>query len=136
MASIVFVVAAVLQNDAGQILLTQRPEGKSLAGLWEFPGGKVDAGEIPVQALIRELHEEIGIDVAADDLLPLTFVEYHYPEFTLFMPLYHCTKWRGEVHSKENQDYAWIDLDKLKNYPVPPADEKIICDLPRLLRAL
>jgi 8-oxo-dGTP diphosphatase len=129
----VFVVAAVLVNDQNQILLAERPEGRSLAGLWEFPGGKVDEGEIPAYALARELMEEIAITVAPRDLHPITFVEYDYPEFTLFMPVYLCRKWQGEINPQENQRVAWVDMNKLKDYPVPPADEELILKLPKLL---
>ncbi len=136
MRKIVFVTAAILINHDHQILLTQRPAGKSLAGLWEFPGGKLESGEKPAECLCRELKEEIHIDVDPENCKPLTFVEYDYPDFTLFMPLYAIKKWRGEIAPQEDQDYAWVSLDDLTKYPVPPADEAVIRDLPAILRQL
>ncbi len=134
MRKFLFVVAAVMLNDRGEILLTERPSGKSLAGLWEFPGGKVEAGEKPALALVRELKEEIHIDADAADCVPLTFVEFDYPDSTLFMPLYRVMKWRGDVVPQEGQHYAWVPLDKLSEYPVPPADEEVIRLLPGMLK--
>lgn len=136
MRRVIHVVAAVLINPQGEILLTERPQGKSLAGLWEFPGGKVEPGEAPMQSLIRELDEEIGVIITRADAVPLTFVEYEYDDFILFMPLYAVKRWKGEVHSREGQMFAWIALDQLHKYPVPPADEALIRDLPKLLRNL
>jgi len=136
MRRIVYVVAAVMINGQGQILLTERPAGKSLAGLWEFPGGKIEPGEQPMQCLIRELAEEIGVTVAAADIMPLTFVEYDYSDFTLFMPLYVVRRWSGDVQSLEQQRFEWIDLNRLGEYPVPPADEAVIQLLPKFLAAL
>jgi 8-oxo-dGTP diphosphatase len=136
MRRIIYVVAAVMINEQGQILLTERPAGKSLAGLWEFPGGKIEPGEQPMRCLIRELAEEIGVTVDSADIMPLTFVEYDYPDFTLFMPLYVVRRWAGEVQSLEQQRFEWIDLNRLGEYPVPPADEAVIQLLPKFLAAL
>jgi 8-oxo-dGTP diphosphatase len=120
-------VSAVALIDAdGRVLLAQRPEGKSLAGLWEFPGGKVEPGETPEAALIRELHEELGIDTWASCLAPLTFASHSYPEFHLLMPLFACRKWQGIVHGREGQNLAWVKPSALRDYPMPPADLPLI----------
>ncbi len=120
-------VSAVALIDAdGRVLLAQRPEGKSLAGLWEFPGGKVEAGETPETALIRELHEELGIDTWASCLAPLTFASHSYPEFHLLMPLFACRKWQGIVQGREGQSLAWVKPSALRDYPMPPADLPLI----------
>ena len=134
MSNVLYVVAAVMLNDQHEILLAQRPQGKSLAGLWEFPGGKIDPNEIPSYALARELKEELDIDVNPSQAVPLTFVEYTYSDFVLFMPVYLLTKWKGKVHPQEQQDVEWVGLDRLKDFPVPPADERLIKQLPDLLK--
>jgi 8-oxo-dGTP diphosphatase len=127
------VVAVALIDVDGRVLLAQRPEGKSMAGLWEFPGGKVDAGELPEAALIRELREELGIDVAASCLAPFTFASHSYPKFHLLMPLYVCRVWQGIVTGRENQRLAWVRPAKLADYPMPPADKPLVAMLRDLL---
>ena len=119
---LVLVVAAALYNDKGEILLAQRPEGKQLAGLWEFPGGKVEPGETPEAALVRELQEELSITVKESELQPITFASFTYPDFHLLMPLYKCQAWSGEVHLSEGQAIAWVPPSNLSDYPAPPAD--------------
>ena len=127
-------VSAVALIDAeGRVLLAQRPEGKSLAGLWEFPGGKVELGETPELALIRELKEELGIDTWKSCLAPLTFASHGYETFHLLMPLYICRRWEGTVSSKEGQALAWVRANKLRDYPMPPADIPLIPPLIDLL---
>ncbi len=127
-------VSAVALVDAdGRVLLAQRPAGKSMAGLWEFPGGKVNPGETPETALIRELAEELGIDVAASCLAPLTFASYSYPDFHLLMPLYVCRKWSGIPVAREGQRLSWVRLAQLHDYPMPPADKPLIAMLRDLL---
>lgn len=126
---ILTVVAVALLDADNRILLTQRPEGKPLAGLWEFPGGKVQEGETPEAALIRELHEELGIDIRASCVAPLTFASHSYEEFHLLMPLYVCRQWRGRPAAKENQKLAWVRASALRNYPMPPADVPLIAIL-------
>jgi 8-oxo-dGTP diphosphatase len=130
---LILVAACVLVDDAGLVLITKRPEGKPLAGLWEFPGGKVEACETPEHALIRELDEELGIDVAAPALTPLTFASYTYPAFHLLMPVYLCRHWTGEVAANEGQDLAWVRPEALTAYAMPPADEPLKQILPGLL---
>jgi 8-oxo-dGTP diphosphatase len=110
----------------GRVLLAQRPEGKSLAGLWEFPGGKVEHGETPEAALIRELKEELDIDTWASCLAPLTFASHSYEDFHLLMPLFACRKWQGTVRSLEGQRLAWVKPNALRDYPMPPADLPLI----------
>ena len=127
-------VAAVALVDAdGRVLLSKRPEGKQLGGLWEFPGGKVEPSERPETALIRELKEELAIDVAESCLAPLTFASHAYPEFHLLMPLYVCRRWKGQVIGAEGQEIAWVRPLKLKDYPMPPADIPLIPHLVDLL---
>jgi len=130
---LVLVAACVLVDGAGALLITKRPEGKPLAGLWEFPGGKVEAGETPEHALIRELKEELSIEVAAPGLTPLTFASYTYPDFHLLMPVYLCRNWQGEVRANEGQDLAWVRPGALRAYAMPPADEPLKPILPCLL---
>lgn len=119
---VLLVVAAALFDAEGRILLAQRPEGKSLAGLWEFPGGKLEPGETPEAALVRELHEELSLTVNEASLTPLTFASFTYPHFHLLMPLYACKNWSGPVHPREGQAIAWVETSRLRDYPAPPAD--------------
>src|SRR5262249_58466605 len=116
---VVLVAAVALIDPDGRVLLAQRPKGKSMAGLWEFPGGKVHAGETPEAALIRELDEELGIDVEASCLAPFTFASHTYPEFHLLMPLYVCRKWSGIVAPREGQRLKWVRSARLGDYPMP-----------------
>jgi 8-oxo-dGTP diphosphatase len=118
----VLVSAVALIDVEGRILLTQRPEGKSMAGLWEFPGGKVEPGETPEHALIRELQEELGIDTWESCLAPLTFASHSYEDFHLLMPLYACRKWAGFPQGREGQTLKWARVNELRDYPMPPAD--------------
>jgi 8-oxo-dGTP diphosphatase len=129
----VLVAACALIDSDGRVLLAQRPEGKSMAGLWEFPGGKVEAGERPEQSLIRELKEELGIAVKEECLAPLTFASHVYPDFHLLMPLYVCRRWEGFVAPQEGQQLKWVKPKELRNYPMPPADEPLISHLTTLL---
>jgi 8-oxo-dGTP diphosphatase len=126
---IVLVSAVALIDSDGRVLLAQRPEGKSMAGLWEFPGGKVEAGESPEAALIRELKEELGIDTWQSCLAPLTFASHAYPEFHLLMPLFACRKWQGIAAPREGQTLAWVRPSNLRDYPMPPADVPLIAVL-------
>ena len=122
----ILVSAAALIDGEGRVLLAQRPEGKQLAGMWEFPGGKVESGETPEAALVRELHEELAIEVALQDLEPFTFASHTYESFHLLMPLYLCRRWKGIPTPKENQTLAWVRPQKLADYPMPPADKPLI----------
>ncbi|WP_160011737.1 8-oxo-dGTP diphosphatase MutT [Rhizobium sp. 18055] len=131
--SILLVVACALIDADGRILLAQRPEGKSLAGLWEFPGGKVDPGETPEDALIRELREELGITTKVACLAPLSFASHTYEKFHLLMPLYVCRRFEGIPHGKEGQAIKWVKPQALRDYPMPPADEPLIPVLQDLL---
>ena len=127
-------VAAVALIDAdGRVLIAQRPQGKQLAGLWEFPGGKVEAGERPEETLIRELHEELGIAVQEACLAPLTFASHACESFHLLMPLYACRRWDGFVQPREGQALKWVRPRDLASYPMPPADEPLIPFLIELL---
>ena len=127
------VVACALIDPDNRVLIAQRPEGKALAGLWEFPGGKLDAGERPEEALIRELKEELGVTVKAACLAPLTFASHAYDEFHLLMPLYVCRRWEGLVQPLEGQALKWARAKDLRNYPMPPADAPLIPPLVDLL---
>lgn len=129
----VLVSAVALIDIDGRVLLAQRPEGKSMAGLWEFPGGKVEAGETPESALIRELQEELGIDTWSSCLAPLTFASHTYEDFHLLMPLFACRKWEGTPMSRENQQLKWVRANNLKDYPMPAADIPLIPVLRDLL---
>ena len=122
----VLVSAVALIDADGRVLLAQRPEGKTLAGLWEFPGGKVEPGETPEAALIRELHEELGIDTWKSCLAPLTFASHSYEDFHLLMPLFACRRWQGSVRAQEGQKLAWVRARDLASYPMPPADIPLI----------
>ncbi len=123
---IVLVAACALVDVDGRVLLTRRPEGKSMAGLWEFPGGKLDPGETPEAAIIRELREELGIDVAESCLAAFAFASHGYEKFHLLMPLYLCRRWSGRPEGRENQTLAWVPPRKLAEYPMPPADKPLI----------
>ena len=122
----ILVSAAALIDPDGRVLLAQRPEGKSMADLWEFPGGKVEPGETPEAALIRELHEELGIETWESCLAPLTFASHSYEDFHLLMPLFACRKWQGIVTGREGQTLAWARPNRLRDYPMPPADLPLI----------
>jgi len=130
---LVLVAACALVDPDGRVLIAQRPEGKSMAGLWEFPGGKIEPGEQPEQSLIRELREELGITVKQECLAPLTFASHSYPDFHLLMPLYVCRRWEGFVEAREKQKLKWVRPTELRNYPMPPADEPLISHLTTLL---
>lgn len=122
---IVIVAACALLDQEGAVLIAKRPQGRPLAGLWEFPGGKVEAGEEPEQALVRELHEELGIDIAKSDLAPLIFASHAYPDFHLLMPVYLCRRWQGSVAAREGQELLWVKPGALHLYDMPPADEPL-----------
>lgn len=130
---IVIVAACAILDNEGAVLIAKRPAGRPLAGLWEFPGGKVEAGERPEDALTRELREELGIEIAAGDLTPLTFASHAYPDFNLLMPVYLCRHWRGNVTAHEGQELKWVRPDALHLYDMPPADEPLKSALPKLL---
>lgn len=133
MTDLLLVAAGALVDEDGRVLLCQRPEGKSLSGLWEFPGGKVESDETPEAALVRELREELGIDVGARCLSPLSFVSHDYGDFHLLMPLYLCRKWTGIPQSLEGQALRWVWPKNLSDYPMPPADVPLIAALTDLL---
>ncbi|KRA44654.1 (deoxy)nucleoside triphosphate pyrophosphohydrolase [Devosia sp. Root635] len=129
---LLLVVACALIDADRRVLIAQRPQGKSLAGLWEFPGGKVEAGESPEDALIRELEEELGISTKTACLAPVSFASHSYDNFHLLMPLYACRKWQGEPQAREHSALKWVRPQKLRDYPMPPADEPLVaalCDL-------
>ncbi len=130
---VLLVVAVALVDVDGRVLLAQRPEGKSLAGLWEFPGGKVHEGESPEYALVRELREELGIETAGSCLAPFTFASHSYESFHLLMPLYICRRWDGFVQAREGQALKWVRPRQLRDYPMPPADLPLIPHLEDLL---
>lgn len=125
----VLVAAVALIDVDGRVLIAKRPQGKSMAGLWEFPGGKVEPGETPERALIRELKEELGIDVTEACLAPLAFASHSYDDFHLLMPLYACRRWQGYVQPHEHAAVKWVTPRELKDYPMPPADEPLIAAL-------
>jgi 8-oxo-dGTP diphosphatase len=130
---VVLVAACALIDGDGRVLIAQRPAGKPMAGLWEFPGGKIDADERPEDALIRELNEELGITVKEACLAPLTFASHSYDDFHLLMPLYVCRRWEGIVSAQEGQSLKWVRPNRLKDYPMPPADVPLISHLTTLL---
>ena len=125
----VLVSAVALIDPDDRVLLAQRPEGKSMAGLWEFPGGKVEQGETPEEALIRELQEELGINTWESCLAPFTFASHRYDDFHLLMPLYICRKWDGIVTAREGQNLRWVRPEALRDYPMPPADIPLVAFL-------
>ncbi len=129
----VLVVAVALIDADGRVLIARRPEGKQLAGLWEFPGGKVEPGERPEAALIRELNEELGIEVAESCLAPFVFTSHAYESFHLLMPLYLCRRWSGVIQNREHAALKWVKPDRLADYPMPPADEPLVAWLRDLL---
>jgi 8-oxo-dGTP diphosphatase len=129
----VLVVAVALIDIDGRVLIAKRPEGKTLAGLWEFPGGKVEPGERPEAALIRELSEELGIEVSESCLAPFVFASHAYDSFHLLMPLYLCRRWNGVVAAREHAALAWVRPNQLSDYPMPPADEPLVAWLRDLL---
>ena len=130
---LLLVAACALVDADGRVLLTERPAGKSMAGLWEFPGGKIETGERPEETLIRELKEELGIVVREPCLAPLTFASHGYEDFHLLMPLYVCRRWEGIVAAQEGQQLAWVRPNGLRDYKMPPADEPLIAHLTMLL---
>jgi 8-oxo-dGTP diphosphatase len=130
---VVLVAACALVDADGRVLLAQRPPGRPMAGLWEFPGGKVEAGERPELSLIREMNEELGIVVREECLAPLTFASHSYPDFHLLMPLYVCRRWEGTIAAQEGQKLAWVRPNRLRDYEMPPADIPLIAHLTSLL---
>jgi 8-oxo-dGTP diphosphatase len=130
---ILLVSAVALVDRDDRVLLAQRPEGKAMAGLWEFPGGKVGPGETPEAALIRELDEELGIDTEKSCLAPIAFASHSYPEFHLLMPLFVCRVWRGIPEPREGQQLAWVRPNRMRDYPMPPADVPLVAMLRDLL---
>ena len=126
---VILVSAVALIDRDGRVLITQRPKGKSMEGLWEFPGGKIEFGETPEDALVRELHEELGIETWSSCLAPLTFASHGYSDFHLLMPLFVCRKWDGTPKSKESQSLKWVNVKSLKDFPMPPADIPLIAVL-------
>jgi 8-oxo-dGTP diphosphatase len=130
---LVLVAACALVDADGRVLIAQRPAGRPMAGLWEFPGGKVEAGERPEDTLMRELKEELGIIVDEACLAPLAFASHSYPDFHLLMPLYVCRRWQGTVMALEGQKLAWVRPNRLREYPMPPADEPLVSHLMTLL---
>jgi len=123
---LVLVAAVALIDADGRVLIAERPEGRSMAGMWEFPGGKIEQGETPEAALIRELHEELGIETWASCLAPLSFASHAYPDFHLLMPLFACRRWQGTVTPREGQRLRWVHARDLSGYPMPPADLPLI----------
>ena len=131
--SLLLVAAVALIDRDGRVLLARRPEGKEMAGLWEFPGGKVLSGESPESALVRELKEELGLDTAESCLAPFAFASHRYPAFHLLMPLYVCRRWSGAPTPLERQELAWVRPNRLSDYPMPPADRPLVALLQDLL---
>lgn len=123
---LIVVSTIALVNENNQVLYAQRPKGKALEGYWEFPGGKVEPGETAEKAIQRELMEELSLHVELSDLTPLTFASQEYDDFIMIMPLFICHKWSGDIHPNEGQSFAWVDLDNLRSYPMPPADEPLL----------
>ena len=132
-AKILLVAACALVDADGRVLIAQRPPDKTMAGLWEFPGGKVEDGERPEQTLIRELQEELGVTISEACLAPLTFASHSYPDFHLLMPLYVCRRWEGTVTALEGQQLAWVKPNRLRDYKMPPADVPLVSHLMTLL---
>ena len=132
-ARLVFVAACALIDPDGRVLIAQRPPQKAMAGLWEFPGGKIEPGERPEETVIRELAEELGIAVKEPCLAPFAFASHAYPDFHLLMPLYVCRRWDGTMTAKEGQRLAWVRPNRLRDYPMPPADEPLVAHLMTLL---
>jgi 8-oxo-dGTP diphosphatase len=131
--NLVLVAACALVDPDARVLIAQRPVGKAMAGLWEFPGGKIEPGEPPEQTLVRELKEELGIVVNVACLAPLTFASHAYPDFHLLMPLYVCRRWEGTVRALEGQKITWVRPNRLRDYPMPPADQPLVSHLMQLL---
>ena len=132
-AKILLVAACALVDADGRVLIAQRPQDKTMAGLWEFPGGKIEDGERPEQTLIRELQEELGVTISEACLAPLTFASHSYPNFHLLMPLYVCRRWEGTVTALEGQQLAWVKPNRLRDYKMPPADVPLVSHLMTLL---
>lgn len=130
---VVLVAACALVDPDGRVLIATRPADKPMAGLWEFPGGKVETGERPETALIRELREELGVEVTENCLAPLTFASHGYDQFHLLMPLFICRRWKGVARAREGQECRWVKPQLLRNYPMPPADRPLIPHLIHLL---
>jgi 8-oxo-dGTP diphosphatase len=130
---LVLVAACALIDSNGRVLIAKRPEGKSMAGLWEFPGGKVEAGERPEQTVIREMREEIGIEIQENSLAPFVFASHRYPDFHLLMPLFLCRSWEGTAQAREALEIAWVRPEGLTGYPMPPADAPLIPKLRELM---
>ena len=130
---VVLVAAVAMSDPDGRVLLARRPEGKSMAGLWEFPGGKVEAGETPEAALDRELREELGVEICVPCLAPLSFASHAYDDFHLLMPLYSLRKWDGIARPREGQELAWVRPERLRDYAMPPADAPLVAALQDLL---
>lgn len=126
---IVLVSACALVDVEGRVLIAERPEGKSMAGLWEFPGGKVEPGETPEQCLVRELEEELAIKTWQSCLAPIAFASHTYEDFHLLMPLFVCRKWEGMIDPQEGQRVAWVKPNRMREYPMPPADEPLVAQL-------
>jgi len=133
MKALVLVVACALLDADNRVLIAQRPPGKAMAGLWEFPGGKVEPGETPEDAVIREIAEELGVNITKSCLAPLTFTSFVYPEFHMLMPLYICRRWEGTPVACEHSALKWVRAKRLRDYPMPPADEPLISHLVDLL---